>query len=190
MSIIDPRTGEKLKHWTKLDAAIFCEVVTNFLSDNELPTTHESPSSANKKNSTSTDEELKASYKDLNLNNPVSKKVRFNSEKASKEIIFDNSSPSTSSDDADASFEEQNSDLKHKLSSKGNQINGDHKAVVNGKSTDEDKKLPSEGSKKGETNGKENLNTCTSGQKTNSQNGETKIRKFETQTENNGFKFS
>ena len=35
--MIDPRTGEKLTQWSKLDSTLFCELVTNFLSDHELP---------------------------------------------------------------------------------------------------------------------------------------------------------
>jgi hypothetical protein len=37
VAVIDPRTGEKIAQWSKLDATVFCELVTNFLSDHELP---------------------------------------------------------------------------------------------------------------------------------------------------------
>ena len=38
MAVIDPRTGEKVIQWTsKLDSSLFCELITNFLSDHELP---------------------------------------------------------------------------------------------------------------------------------------------------------
>jgi len=37
VAIIDPRTGEKLKEWSRLDVPVFCEAITNFLSDQELP---------------------------------------------------------------------------------------------------------------------------------------------------------
>jgi len=37
VAIIDPRTGEKIKEWSRLDVPVFCEAITNFLSDHELP---------------------------------------------------------------------------------------------------------------------------------------------------------
>jgi hypothetical protein len=39
VAVIDPRTGEKIVQWSKLDSTLFCELVTNFLSDHELPET-------------------------------------------------------------------------------------------------------------------------------------------------------
>lgn len=37
IAIVDPRTGEKMRHWTTLDAIVFCEQVTEFIGEHASP---------------------------------------------------------------------------------------------------------------------------------------------------------
>ncbi len=194
-----------MKHWTKLDASVFCEVVTNFLSDHELPVAHESPSTTT--NGISTDDELK-NYKNLNLNNQInnSKKVKFNSE-ASKQILFDNSSSSISNDDdedADVIIEETitTSPLPQKstatlapkacLKAEDHKTNGTTKMNMNGKHSMNDKQSKTCDIKKSKDESEQirekkevNIKIPTP-TKSMSSNGEPKTRRFETHSEGNG----
>ena len=42
IAVLNPRTGEKVAHFKKkYDTSAFCEAVTTFLSDHELPNVHD-----------------------------------------------------------------------------------------------------------------------------------------------------
>jgi hypothetical protein len=37
IAIVDPRTGEKMRHWSALDAVVFCEHITEFINEHPSP---------------------------------------------------------------------------------------------------------------------------------------------------------
>lgn len=108
VAIIDPRTGEKMKSWNKLDTHLFCENITNFLADNELPADDDfatnDVSDENGNNQFSSQESFTNKIKQLKTNGDTTPK-KLTSEQATRELLNnikvneDLSSSSSSSDD-------------------------------------------------------------------------------------------
>ena len=106
--MIDPRTGEKLTQWSKLDSTLFCELVTNFLSDHELPVECNNDESNGKKVSPKLPNIKYLSFSDRI--DAESKKIKLNTKQVTKELL--NSSESSTTTDSDENEKIMNIKIK------------------------------------------------------------------------------
>jgi len=117
VAILDPRTGELMVTWQKLDAATFCDLVTEFLSlhpnlgkedSSEMKNETKNESVAKRKKSTDTNSILDADEDDQ-LAAAIAASLKETSKERSKPTEDNDSSDSDSDSDLIESFSAENS---------------------------------------------------------------------------------
>ncbi|CAG2212196.1 unnamed protein product [Mytilus edulis] len=93
VAVVDPRTGENMSTWNKLDATVFCELVTDFLMEHPYNDPSEEPSPAAKRArrepsivDATEDEQLQAAMQASINQNKVPQTVIIDSDSDSNDI--------------------------------------------------------------------------------------------------------